>query len=398
MPAPTISRRLSDLQAALRPLLDFTSHSEHARRSGEPGISDFVFGNPHEMPLDGIVAAFQRHVVPANPQWFAYTLTMPAATRAIAHALRSQTGLPFEPGDIHLAPGTFGALATAIRAIVDPGDEVIFLSPPWFFYESMIAIAGAKPVRVTLSAPDFRFDAEAIERAISPRTRAIIVNTPHNPTGRIVSPDELASIAAVLTRASARHGRPIVILSDESYNRILFDGRTFASPATAYPHTLVLYTYAKQLLAPGERIGYLAISPSIASREDLREAVRFSQIDGGWQFPNATLQRAVPDLEALSIDMPVLQRRRDRMAQALSGLGYELTVPEATFYMMVRAPQDDDLAFTNLLAGQGVFVGPGRIFEMPGYFRISLTANDEMVERSISGFAAALQTVRSTSR
>jgi len=387
----TVSRRIASLQAGLQPLLDFLDHSEHAKRIGDPTICDFVFGNPQEMPLEELVASLRRHVVPGNKDWFAYTIREPAAAKAIALSLRSRTGLPFEPDDVHLAPGTFGALATALRATVDPGDEVIFLSPPWFFYESMIAVTGATPVRVTLAPPAFPLDATAVDAAITPRTRAIIVNSPHNPTGRIFTAAELEAFGAVLARASARHGRPILVFSDESYNRILFDGRSFISPAVSYPHTLVLYTYAKQLLAPGERVGYLAISPAIADRLELGSAVLLAQIVGGWQMPSATLQRAVPDLEGLSIDIPALQRRRDRMAEALSGLGYDVMVPEATFYMMVRSPIPDDRAFTSLLARHDVFVGPGHIFEMPGYFRISLTANDDMVRRSVAGFAAALR-------
>jgi aspartate aminotransferase len=389
----TVSRRIVGLQAGLQPLLDFLDNSEHAKRIGDPTICDFVFGNPHEMPLEEVVAALRRHAVPANKDWFAYTIRVPAAAQAIAESLRARTALPFEADDIHLAPGTFGALATALRATVDPGDEVIFLSPPWFFYESMIAVTGATPVRVTLAPPAFPLDATAVDRAITARTRAIIVNSPHNPTGRIFTAAELEALGAVLARASARHGRPILVFSDESYNRILFDGRSFVSPARSHPHTLVLYTYGKQLLAPGERIGYLAISPTIANRRELRSAVLFAQIVGGWQLPSATLQRAVPDLEGLSIDIPALQRRRDRMAEALTGLGYDVMIPDATFYMMVRSPIADDGAFTRILARHDVFVGPGHIFEMPGYFRISLTANDDMVRRSIAGFAAALREV-----
>ena len=390
----TVSRRIADLQAGLRPLLEFLNESDHAKRLGDPAICDFVFGNPHEMPLGGLVESIRQHAVPKNKDWFAYTLREPSATRAIADSLRTRTGLAFEPDDIYLAPGTFGGLATALRTVVDPGDEVIFVSPPWFFYESMIAVAGATPVRVTLAQPDFALDAVAVDAAITPRTRAIIVNSPHNPTGRIYTPAELEALAAVLTRASARHGRTIVLFSDESYNRILFDGRAFTSPATAYPQTLVLYTYGKQLLAPGERVGYLAISPSMNDRTKMRAGVLFSQIVGGWQMPSATLQRAIPDLEVLSVDVEALQRRRDRMAEALMTLGYEITVPEATFYMMVRSPIPDDRAFARLLARRDVFVGPGDIFEMPGYFRISLTANDDMVTRSIPGFASALSEAR----
>ena len=389
-----VARRITTLQHQLGPLLEFLNHSEHSRRIGDPTIADFVFGNPHEMPLGGLVEAIRHHAVPQNKDWFAYTIHHRAGAEAIAASLGAGTGLPFDPDDVRFAPGTFGALSAAMRTLVDDGDEVIFLSPPWFFYESMIAVLGAKPVRVTLRGPRYSPDAAAIRAAITPRTRAIIVNSPHNPTGRIYDRAELDALAAVLTEASAGRERPIVLLSDESYNRILFNGRTFVSPAVAYPHTLVLYTYGKQLLAPGERIGYIAVSPRIEGREALREAIGFSQIIGGWQIPNATLQRAVVDLETLSIDIGALERRRDRLAAALTEMGYELMIPEATFYMMVRSPIPDARAFVDRLAGHDVFVGPGEIFEMPGYFRLSLTANDDMVTRALPGFAAAMASRR----
>ena len=389
-----VSQRLTTLQESLRPLLHFLQDSEHARRIGDPRICDFVFGNPHEMPLDGLVEAIRRHAVPANKDWFAYTVHHGPAAEKVAASQSAQTGLPFEGDDVLFAPGTFGALASALRAIVDPGDEVLFLSPPWFFYESIISALGATPVRVSLRPPRFDPDAAIVAQAITPRTRAVIVNSPNNPTGRIYDRAALDGLAGVLREASERHGRPIVLLSDESYNRILFDGRAFVSPVVAYPDTLILYTYGKQLLAPGERIGYIAVSPSIAGRAEVRAAIQVSQIIGGWQIPSATLQRAVVDLEDLSIDVPAIERRRDRLASALAGFGYDVTVPEATFYMMVRSPLPDDGAFCRLLERHDVFVGPGALFEMPGYFRISLTANDDMVERALPGFAAALAASR----
>jgi aspartate aminotransferase len=388
-----VSPHLAAIQDSLRPLLDFLNTSEHARRAGDPAICDFVFGNPQEMPLEGLVAAIRRHAIPANKDWFAYTIHNPTSAECVAAALAARTGLAFAADDVRFAPGTFGGLAAALRAIVDPGDEVIFLSPPWFFYESMIAVLGATPVRVVLRPPRFAPDAEAIAAAITPRTRAIIVNSPHNPTGRIYTRAELDALAAVLQRASERQGRPIVLLSDESYNRILFDGREFVSPAVAYSHTLILYTYGKQLLAPGERIGYVAVSPSIEERQNLRETIRLAQVVGGFQIPSATLQRAVVDLETLSIDIGALERRRDRLAAELQRMGYELMVPEATFYMMVRSPIPDDGAFCRVLASHDIYVGPGALFEMPGYFRISLTANDGMVDRALPGFATARRAI-----
>src|SRR5262249_45682749 len=149
----------------------------------------------------------------------------------VAAELRGRTGVPFEPDDIAMTAGAFGALGITIRTLCDVGDEVIFLSPPWFFYELMIVSSGATPVRVRLEPPAFAPDPEAIAAAITPLTRAIIVNSPHNPTGRVYRRAELDALAEVLRAASARHGRPIVLISDESYRRILFDGIAFASPA-----------------------------------------------------------------------------------------------------------------------------------------------------------------------
>jgi aspartate aminotransferase len=193
-----------------------------------------------------------------------------------------------------------------------------------------------------------------------------------------------------LASASERIGRPIHLLSDEAYNRILFDGRRFHSPSEMYPHTIVAYSYGKTLLAPGMRIGYLAVPPTAPDRDDLRERIFVAQIASGWLYPNADLQHALAELEELSIDAGALERRRDRLVGELRRLGYETTMPEGTFYVMVRAPVDDDIAFANLLADRGVLVLPGSIVEVPGWFRLSLTASDEMVDRGLPVFAAAI--------
>jgi len=217
----------------------------------------------------------------------------------------------------------------------------------------------------------------------------VLVNTPHNPTGRIYAPAALQAVADVLTEASGRHGRTIYLLSDEPYNRIVFDGRRFHSPAEVYPATIVNYSYGKTLLAPGMRIGYIATPPSMPDRERLREDIFTSQIASGWAFPNALLQHAIEDLDDLSIDVGALERRRDRLVEALRSMGYATTNPEGTFYVMAQAPIEDDMAFGELLADHGVLVLPGTVVEAPGWFRISLTASDEMVDRGLPGFESA---------
>jgi aspartate aminotransferase len=287
--------------------------------------------------------------------------------------------------------GGWGAIAVAIRMLTEPGDEVIYWDPPWFFYELLIHGAEATPVALRLEPPRFSPDPVALEAAITPRTRAVLINSPHNPTGRIFDAAELDAVADVLRTASARYGRPIYLLSDEAYRLIALDGRRAPSPAEHYDHTLVLYSYGKQLLAPGQRIGYLALSPRIseAERVSLREAVTTTQFVNSYSFPNALLQRALPDFADLVIDLEALERRRDRLVPALAAMGYDPTSPEGTFYLLARSPIEDDVAFVAQLAEAGVFVLPGATINMPGWFRVSLTGSDEMVEASIERFAAA---------
>src|SRR4029079_12226514 len=236
----------------------------------------------------------------------------------------------------------------------------------------------------------FDLDLDAIAAAITPRTRAIIINSPNNPTGVIYQPETLKQLAEILSLASQRNGRPIYLLSDEAYSRIIFDDRSYASPTAFYSYSFLIYTYGKTLLTPGQRIGYVALAPTMPDRESVRMAVLLAQVFTGYAFPNALLQRALPDLEGLSIDIAHLQRKRDRLVAALREMGYEVNLPEGTFYLLVRSPWQDDVAFAEKLAEHDILVLPGAVVELPGYFRISWTANDEMIERALPGFQAAL--------
>ena len=391
MEAP-ISQHLEAVQGASAPFIEFLTGSAWTKRMGEPGICDFVAGNPQDMALPEYVKAIRKASVPQDPHWFAYKSNEPVAREVATASLRERLGIPFDAEDVFMTKGASTALAIALATIVSPGDEVIFLSPPWFFYESMIAYARGVPVRVKVDLETFDLDVNAIEAAITPRTRAIIVNSPNNPTGRIYPPETLTRLAEVLTAASRRNGKAIYLLSDEAYNRILFDGRRFPSPTAYYPYSFLLYSYGKTLLAPGQRLGYLAIPPTMPGRERMRTAVVTTQFSG-FGVPDAVLQHALPDLEPLCIDLDQLQRRRDTLVAALREQGYDVHVPEATFYLLPRSPIPDDVAFTELLAADDVFVLPGRIVELPGYFRISLTASDDMVDRSVPRFERAIDAV-----
>jgi aspartate aminotransferase len=384
----TAVRKIDQLRESIAPFMSFFA-GPFSRLNGNPEVANFAVGNPQDFPMPAYVDSLREHLEPRRRDWFAYKDSEPKSRIAVARGLSKRTGMEWDPADVAMTNGGFAALAVAMRALVEPGDEVIFLSPPWFFYEFMILAADGIPVRLHLAPPAFEPDLEAIAAAITPRTRAIIFNSPHNPSGRVYPLETLQALARTLTEASERIGHPVFLVSDEPYNRIIFDGGTFHSPAEAYPNTVVTYSYGKQLLAPGQRIGYLTVPPTMPDREAFRETVFVSQLATGYAFPNALLQHAIEDLEELSIDIAAMQRRRDRLVGALREIGYETTMPEGSFYVMARAPIADDVAFTDLLAKQRVLVLPGSVVEVPGWFRISLTATDEMVERGIPGFAAA---------
>jgi aspartate aminotransferase len=392
-----ISKRSQAVFDAIAPFFRFATGPMWEKiMGGDAERCDFVFGNPHEMPLAGFTAALQRHIVPQNQEWHAYKLNERASQEVVAASLRQLRGLPFEEDDIFLTNGAFAALAVTLNAIAGAGDEVIFISPPWFFYEAQIASTGAQAVRVKVDPVSFDLDLDAIRAAITPRTRAIIINSPHNPTGKIYGPETLTGLAQLLTDASRANGRTIYLLSDEAYSRIIFDGRSYPSPLSFYPESFLIYTYGKTLLTPGERLGYIALSPQMAAREAMRTAIFTSQFTTGYAFPNALLQHSLAELDQLSIDIPHLQAKRDKMVGALREMGYVVHSPEGTFYLFVQSPQPDDEAFVELLTEYNILVLPGVVTEMPGYFRISLTANDAMIERALPGFAAAIERVQAT--
>jgi len=387
------STRVERLAAAMAHVQQLVDSPIFGRR-GTPGVADCMVGNPQEMPLPELVDVLQRNLRPKDKTWFAYKLNEPEATIPVARSLTRLTGLEWDPQDVFMTNAGFGALAVTLRAITEPGDEVIYLSPPWFFYELLIVAADAVPVRLNLAPPEFDLDVEAIAAAITPRTRAVIVNSPHNPTGRVYPLEDLSRLATLLDDASRHNGRTVHLIADEPYRRILFDGIRYHSAAEVYPGTIVTYSYGKVLLSPGQRLGYIAVPPTSPEREALRRAIELFQWATGYAFADALMQHSTADLENVSIDIPRMQARRDRLVGALRAMGYQTTNPEGTFYILVRCPTDDDQAFAEELAANDVLVLPGTIVELPGWIRVSLTASDEMVEQAIPVFERALAVSR----
>ncbi|WP_395244973.1 aminotransferase class I/II-fold pyridoxal phosphate-dependent enzyme [Agromyces sp. MMS24-K17] len=384
-----LSRRAIDARGSVEVVTGFFTRIQAA--GSDPDALDFTFGNPHEPPLQGLVDALRTNVEPRSVDWFAYKDNVRTAQDAVAAGLRTELGLEFEPEDVAMTQGAFGALSLAFALLADAGDEVVIPAPGWFCYSPMLHAANLAPVEAPLDPVTFDLDVEAVARALTPRTRIVVVNSPANPTGRIYPRSTWDALGEVLEAASARYGRRIWLVSDEPYRRIRFDGLGFDSPAGVYPWTVVDYSYGKVLLAPGARLGYLALSPLLprAERDELRASLMPLQLAIGWGFPDAIMQYSVPELEGVSIDLAELTRKRDRLLGALRGAGYELTTPEGTFYLWGRAPADDAAAYCEALAQRGVFVMPGTLFDRPGHFRVSLTATMDMIERALPELIAA---------
>lgn len=384
----TISARAARAKAAVDVVTAFFAKMQVA--ADDPSALDFTFGNPHEFALPGLTDAMRTQIDPKTVEWYAYKTSEPLAQQTIAQALRAETGLAFEPEDIAMTQGAFGAISLALALLTDLGHEVVIPTPGWFCYAPMLHAADLVPVSAALAPDTFDVDVDAIARAITSDTRVVIVNSPANPTGRVYPADTWRALAEVLESASTRNGSRIWLLSDEPYRRIRFDGIGFPSPAAAYPWTLIDYSYGKILLAPGQRLGYLALSPLIPQqeRDELREAMFPIGLAIGWGFPDALMQYSVPALEQVSIDMAELTRKRDRLYTALVDAGIEVTRPEGTFYLWGRAPGGDAEAFCDALAARGIHLMPGTLFDQPEHFRISLTQTMDAIERALPDLLA----------
>ncbi|MFI6321621.1 aminotransferase class I/II-fold pyridoxal phosphate-dependent enzyme [Nonomuraea sp. NPDC050556] len=367
----------------------YLSESAYTDMLGKPGVIDLAFGDPHEYPTSEMLSVLQRSHTPQHENWFAYLRDDVTAQERVAANLSVELGVGFEPDDIFVTAGAFAGLATALRSICHLDDEVVYLSPTWFYYEPMIVAAGATPRCVQLSGPNWELDLDAIEAAVTERTAAVIVNSPNNPTGVIYSDDQLAALAECLRAASARYERPIYLVSDEAYRRIVFDDLPVPSPARWYANTIVVHTYTKTLLLPGERIGYLAIPETMPDRVVMREALMISRLVGGWQSPNNNLQYVMPELDAHRIPLGPLRARRDRLATAFQVAGFRVRPTKATFYLLIEAPTPDDWAYSRQLEAHNLLVLPGSVMGAPGHLRISLTITDAMVDQVVKRLAEA---------
>jgi aspartate aminotransferase len=377
------TRRMFELAAQLR------------RESCAP-VYDLSLGNPSLEPPAAWGRAVQDLLAesPSGMHRYMTNAGFPEVRAFVAGREAARYGVPFEAADITMAVGAAGALNVLAHAMLDPGDEVIVPSPYFSEYEHYCTTVRAELVAVP-SGPGFRLDVDAIARAISPRTRWMLLNSPNNPTGAIYGADELDALAEVLALANRSRERPIVVIEDAPYRDLVYDRVEVPSMLTRYRDTVFVTSHSKDLGLAGERIGYLAIAPTLAGRDLLSRATSYCTRVLGFVNAPALMQRVLPRLlegEGARVDVSVYARNCRRMAAALRELGFTLAEPKAGFFLFPALParlrdaEGGDVALTERLVAQRTIVVPGIAFGTPGHLRLSLAVDDATVDGAIAAF------------
>lgn len=367
---------------------------EGARLKAERGadkVFDFTLGNPEIEPPAAVLAAARRVLDSDAPHLHAYMPNAghPRVREAVAKRLQAATGLPYTANHVVMTVGAGAALNTVLKALLDPGDEVVTVAPFFAEYTFYAENHGGRLV-VVPPKRDLTPDVGAIEAAITPRTRAILLNSPNNPSGVIYPASTFVEIEGLLSRL----GRPIVLISDEPYRELVFDDVVVPQVPPLVTRAIVATSWSKSLAIPGERIGYLAISPRMPEAAELFEACTFTSRVLGFVNAPALWQWVVAEVGDQVIDVSPYREKRDVMYDGLRGIGYECVKPQGAFYVFPRTPIADDVAFVRLLAEEGVLTVPGSGFGMPGHIRISLTVDRETVVRALPGFERAFVKAR----
>jgi len=371
---------------------------EGARLKAEHGadnVFDFSLGNPILEPPEQVRAELIAllNEPPSGAHRYPPNAGLPEVRAYVAGELKAATGLDYAAGNVVMTCGAAGGLNIVCKALLNPGDEILSPAPYFVEYSAHAANHGGVLKTVATTA-EFQLDLAAMEAAIGPKTRAVILNSPNNPTGAVYPLADLQALADLLTRASAKHGRPIFLLSDEPYRGLVFDGVDVPWLPPLYPHTIVINSHSKDLGLAGERIGFVAVHPQAAELAVLMEALVLANRILGFVNAPALIQRVLPRVQGAMVDVAYYQRMRDKLLAPLREMGYQVVTPGGAFYLFPQSPIPDDVAFVKAAQARRLLLVPGSGFGRAGHFRISLAVDEAMLERSLPVFAQALQDVR----
>lgn len=365
------------------------------KKYGTNKVYDFSLGNPNVEQPDEFKCELINLAKEIIHLKHGYTPNAgyPETRQAIAGKISRTTGLKMSADHIVMSCGAGGALNVIFKALLDPGDEVIVLKP--FFVEYPFYIENYNGVvKFAKTKADFSLDIAAISKAITRRTKAIIINSPNNPTGKVYSKKNITDLVRLLKEKGRAYNKTIYLISDEPYAEIVFDGVVVPSVLKAYANSVVAYSYSKTLSLPGERIGYIAVNPKIHEADNLINALILCTRIMGFVHAPALMQRIVARLQDVAVDVKVYQKKRDLLCAGLAKAGYKFEKPQGAFYLFVKSPISDDVKFVQMLLKKNILVVPGSGFGGTGYFRIAYCVDDATIVNSMKGFAEAIKECR----
>ena len=357
------------------------------QKHGAENVFDFSLGNPNVDPPEAVKAKLRELASAEIPGKHMY---MPNAgypeTRAtVAAELSASRGVALSADQIVMTCGAGGALNVILKTILDPGEEVIIPAPFFVEYRFYVDNAGGE-TRIIPPLEDFSLDLETIGKAITEKTKAILINSPNNPTGKVYDEASIRGLAALLTERGKALNREIYIISDEPYSEIVYDGVTVPSVMKSYPLSFIASSYSKSLSLPGERIGYIAVNPAMSNLGEVLGGITLCNRILGFVNAPALMQRAIAGLRGVRVDVETYRRKRDLLCDGLTSVGYQVIKPEGAFYLFPKTPIADDVRFADALRERLILTVPGSGFYGPGHIRIAYCVDDATILGAIEGF------------
>ena len=373
--------------SAIREL--FAYGLERKAQIGADKVFDFSIGNP-SVPAPAAIRQAIADLLETNPvELHGYT---PASgnystRKAVADNIARRFGVPATPENVYMTAGAAASLAIAFQAVSEPGEEIITIAPFFPEYRTFVESAQCSLVPVMAREEDFQIDVSAVETAITEKTRAVLINTPNNPTGAVYSRQNLEELAALLSRKEKELGRKLYLISDEPYREISY-GKEIPYVPTLYPRTIVCYSWSKSFSLPGERIGYVYVSDYADNAQEISTAVAGAGRALGYVCAPALFQRVIERCIDEPSDVEAYRQNRELLSQGLKKLGYEYVEPDGAFYLWVKALDPDAEAFCEVAKEYELLLVPSNSFGCEGWMRLSYCVAKETIANALPAFAA----------
>ncbi len=371
---------------------------EGGRLKAEHGVEnvfDFSLGNPNLEPprIFRETLANLINSPEAGKHGYMANIGFPDVRKAVADHLTEEQQTPMTENEVILTCGAAGALNVTLKTILNPGEEVIVPKPYFVEYNFYVDNHGGV-IKLVPTKPDFTLDVEAISSAITDKTRAVLINSPNNPTGQVYPEENLKELGTLLKDKGKELDRTIYLISDEPYRKIVFDGIKVPSIFTCYDESIIATSYSKDISIPGERIGFLAVNSKATYKNELMGGMAIANRTLGFINAPALMQRVMGSLQGVSVDISEYARKRELLCDGLADCGYEFVKPGGTFFLFPKSPIEDDVKFVRALQEELILTVPGSGFGGPGYFRIAFCVKDETIANSMKGFKKVLKQFR----